>query len=344
MAEEKRMIRIWYTQPGPGSFTERYFTPLLSRRWQVVLDREHPDYVISSCFGMDKRYRKRGAGGTHFDYPDVVKIFYTGENVVPDFNLFDYAIGFDRLDFGDRYIRYPLWLFYLREMGTERREPVTMAEAIDRKFCNFVYSNNWNSDPMRRVLFERLSARKPVDSGGRYLNNMGGRRVEDKLAFLREYKFTIAAENSMVDGYTTEKLIEPLMMGSIPIYWGNPQIEAEGEFNPQALIRVEAGEKGIEKAVEEAIRLDRDNEAYWKKLNQPIFAGKSVEQMLGDYEEKLLDFFASIFDRPKGEARRRAVYGFNRRVTRDRERMQRSAETWLFKKWHGLKDKIRKRR
>ena len=37
-----------------------------------------------------------------------------------------------------------------------------------------------------------------------------------------EFKFVLAIENNWVDGYFTEKLINPIIAGSIPLYWGHP--------------------------------------------------------------------------------------------------------------------------
>ncbi|CAJ99309.1 alpha (1,3)-fucosyltransferase fragment 2 [Helicobacter acinonychis str. Sheeba] len=42
-------------------------------------------------------------------------MYYTGENEVPNFNLFDYAIGFDGLDFKERYLRMPLYYAHLHD-------------------------------------------------------------------------------------------------------------------------------------------------------------------------------------------------------------------------------------
>ena len=76
------------------------FICILRERYDVEIS-EDPDFLIYSCFGYD-----------HLKY-DCVHIFYTGECFVPDFNQCDYAIGFDRLDFGDRYIRIPIFLMML---------------------------------------------------------------------------------------------------------------------------------------------------------------------------------------------------------------------------------------
>lgn len=72
------------------------FIDVLSDFYNVV-QCEDPDYIIYSGFGND-----------HLKY-DCIRIFFTGECITPDFNECDYAIGFDRLTFGDRYARIPLY-------------------------------------------------------------------------------------------------------------------------------------------------------------------------------------------------------------------------------------------
>ena len=72
------------------------FLDVLKERYEVV-QCDDPDYIIYSGFGYE-----------HLHY-DCIRIFYTGECQTPDFNECDYAIGFDRLQFGDRYMRVPLY-------------------------------------------------------------------------------------------------------------------------------------------------------------------------------------------------------------------------------------------
>ncbi|RVY51975.1 fucosyltransferase, partial [Helicobacter pylori] len=54
-----------------------------------------------------------GSARKILSYQNAKRVFYTGENEVPNFNLFDYAIGFDELDFNNRYLRMPLYYAYL---------------------------------------------------------------------------------------------------------------------------------------------------------------------------------------------------------------------------------------
>nr|XP_034191953.1 alpha-(1,3)-fucosyltransferase 10 isoform X2 [Osmia lignaria] len=48
---------------------------------------------------------------------------------------------------------------------------------------------------------------------------------EDFLSFISNYKFTIAFENAVCQDYITEKLWRPLIVGSVPIYYGSPSFK-----------------------------------------------------------------------------------------------------------------------
>ena len=170
---------------------------ILSKHYELV-ECDNPDYLFYSVFGYE-----------HLKY-DCISIFITGENFSPDFNVCDYAMGFDHISFEDRYLRVPLYLFYDYADGVSERVSLTEDDIRSKcKFCNFVYSNSKNASPIREEFFHKLSAYKTVDSGGRFLNNIGG-PVEDKDEFQKQYKFSIAFENSSTSGYTTEKLFEAL--------------------------------------------------------------------------------------------------------------------------------------
>ncbi len=50
------------------------------------------------------------------------------------------------------------------------------------------------------------------------------RSIENKISGLKNYRFSIAMENSLVSTYYTEKIIDCFLTGTIPIYWGCPSI------------------------------------------------------------------------------------------------------------------------
>ena len=115
---------------------------------------------------------------------------------------------------------------------------------------------------VRDRFFELLSKYKRVDSAGRWLNNIGG-TVSDKLKFIASYKFSIAFENGSHPGYTTEKIFEPMLVDSLPIYWGNPLVNLD--FNPRSFVNY-YDHNSLDALVDWVIELDRNDDLYCQHL------------------------------------------------------------------------------
>lgn len=58
--------------------------------------------------------------------------------------------------------------------------------------------------------------------------------IDRAIEIYRDFKFVIAFENNAVKGYITEKLSNAYLAGSIPIYWGAPDVN--DYFNPDSMI------------------------------------------------------------------------------------------------------------
>lgn len=48
--------------------------------------------------------------------------------------------------------------------------------------------------------------------------------VDDKFITLKNYKFSICFENAIFGGWITEKIIDSLFAGCVPVYWGAPDV------------------------------------------------------------------------------------------------------------------------
>ncbi len=242
---------------------ENYFTKILNDRFGGFTISSNPDFLFFSVFGID-----------HLKFNNCVKIFITEEAAAPDFNECDYAIAFDWMKFEDRYLRRPVWLeesrFYNHYIN------INDQEALNRKFCNFVYYNNDSGcgTEFRKTFVKRLMEYKKVDCPGKVLNNMTANLVgrfdgdwrKSKIDFVRNYKFTIAFENSVYKGYTTEKILHPIVGKSIPIYWGNPLVERD--FNPEAFINCNGFENNIDEIINRIIEIDQNDELYLKMIHE----------------------------------------------------------------------------
>ncbi len=279
---------------------DNFIVDALSEHYGLTYD-DNPDYLFFSCFGA-----------SHLSY-NCVKILFVGENIVPDFNLCDYAIGFDYLTFGDRYLRLPLYTTYPDFKKLERDKVINEQLITSRKFCSIVVSNASNADPTRKEFFTLLSRYKQVDSGGRAWNNIGG-PIDNKIEFLSHYKFNIAFENSSVKGYTTEKIMESMSAGSIPIYWGNPLVGRD--FNERSFVNVHAY-ASMKEVVEYIIHLDSSDEDYLAMMRQPWLP----EQNYSDWKERLSSFLKGIIEKPIPEAKYIPAYGGSYVYIRQLKRM-----------------------
>jgi hypothetical protein len=278
-----KTIKILYTDFWPGWNPEsNAITDILRKHFEVVLT-DDPDFVIYSNFG----YR-------HLAY-DVPRVYDTAENLSPDFNICDYALGYYRLTFGDRYFRFTN---YMMDCHRELCE-ISQRKYIrgPRKFCNFVYSNP-HADPTRDVFFRMLSKYKPVDSAGRHLNNMGF-RIVDKASLQKGYKFSIAFENSSSPGYVSEKIVQAYAAGTVPIYWGASDVALD--FNPESFVNCH-DYPSFEKAIERVIELDKDEKAYARMYEAPFFQHPLIGYA---FDPGFEEFLVHIFSQPKEKAFRR---------------------------------------
>ena len=239
-----------------------YFTKALSANYDLTLSAlDDADVLIYSTFGNDHRSFLGK------------KIFYTTENVLPDFEECDFAITFCHLPSEPRHLRLPQYIHYIEDPALLIKGDYDVTEAILKQkngFCNFVVSNPRGTE--RNKFFRMLNRRKTVDSGGRHFNNLG-RTITDKVSFINQYKFTLAFENSSSPGYTTEKLVEPMLAQSLPIYWGNPEVARD--FNPRSFINI-SDFPNFEAAIDYILKVDSDDQLYLSYLKEPWFKDNHI--------------------------------------------------------------------
>lgn len=254
-------IKVWFTDFWPlFKQKDNFLIDILKERYNVVLDSHNPDFLFYSLFGIEnKKY-------------NCVKIFFTGENERPDFTECDYALSFDYSD-NPRNYRFPLYSIY--DDVNKLTKPKPDFEEIftqKTKFCNFIYSNPAN--PVRNNFFKKLSKYKKVDSYGKLYRNAEF-YSDNKLDILNDYKFTIAFENDSYPGYTTEKIFEPMLKYSMPIYWGNPLIGKE--FNAKSFINYFDFDDE-DSVIDFIIQVDNDIDKYYEIYKQPYFVNNNINK------------------------------------------------------------------
>jgi len=251
----------------------------LNQHFELELS-DTPDLIIYSCYG------------TEFLKYSCPRIFYTAENIRPNFRFCDFAVSFDYNN-NKNHFRLPLYSVYFTNQNlTKRRD----AKALLHKktgFCSFVVSNAKESEE-RINFFHELSKYKQVASGGKYANNVG-RPVANKRNFISKYLFNIAFENSSFPGYTTEKIAEPWLEGCIPIYWGDPEVTRD--INPDCFINMH-NFNSFDAAIAYIKEVDVSPELQTKYLSAPFFMNNEVPEYLKDevIAKKLKHFIDKCLD------------------------------------------------
>lgn len=296
-----RPLRIAFSDFSPNAKPEQWecMGILAEKRPVEFVDFDMADLLFYSDFGE-----------RHWDFKGL-KIYMTGENMLPDFGQCDLAFTpFESPD-EPRAIRLPYFAQVLPGLGSLVRPPGYDARALlgRGKFCSFVASNP--RGPERNAFFRALHRRKPVDSAGRHFNTTGT-RLADKHAFLLDYRMNLAFENTRSAGYVTEKLVEPLLAGCVPIYWGAPDVTRD--FNPDCMINV-ADFPDFDSAIDHILAVDADPAARLAILNAPPFRGNAEPACLApsymtDHIIKLIDSGAKPGRRTYRHRRlREHVYG-----------------------------------
>ncbi|GAA9616245.1 glycosyltransferase family 10 [Helicobacter pylori] len=304
----------WFNGPKEFKASVLYF--ILKQRYKIIL-HSNPNEPSDLVFG-----NPLGQARNILSYQNTKRVFYTGENEAPNFNLFDYAIGFDELDFNDRYLRMPLYYAYLHYKAllvNDTTSPYKLkalytlkkpshcfkenhpnlcalihneSDPLKRGFASFVASNA--NAPMRNAFYDALNSIEPVAGGGAVRNTLGY-KVKNKNEFLSQYKFNLCFENSQGYGYVTEKILDAYFSHTIPIYWGSPSVAKD--FNPKSFVNVHDF-KNFDEAIDYIRYLHTHQNAYLDMLYEnPL---NTLDGKAGFYQdlsfEKILDFFKNILE------------------------------------------------
>jgi len=237
-----------------------------------------------------------------------VKIFFGAEYTKPKMDECDWAFSsyFEEEINHPRYMRIPFCILNDYQLKNSGIPPIKKKINFKRikkektKFCNFIYSQEIIS---RNNFFKELNKYKKIDAPGRCMTNSPPIKsdsskksrislnwVQEKIDYLKPYKFTIAFENFYQPGWTTEKLTHPMLVNSIPIYFGHKDVNKE--FNPKSFINFNDF-KNINEFIDYIIKVDKDDKLYEKILRESWY--KDNKQSKEFNEERILKRFIQIF-------------------------------------------------
>lgn len=257
--------------------------------WEGAFDGDFFDFFFRSCFA-DLTYTTNPHeadlvvtsvfGNVQTDPAKTLS--YIGENIRPSYIGYSHSLSFDYDTYGGRNHRLPLWYSRLAWDGFEQKkrklnaqnhgyEPLIDIKSLMRprkldmtkkdKFCALIAGN---PEGLRINLFHSISKYKQVDGYG----NMFGRSLRNsKFDILPDYKFCLCPENSIYDGYVTEKLIDAYAGGCVSIYSGT--VSVIDDFNEAAFLNYQ-DYPNLDHFIDLIKRIDQDDYTYQRIYEQPL--------------------------------------------------------------------------
>lgn len=225
-------------------FLHRFFVELSERDNRIV--------KILGPFGgrsLLTRAKKLAVGLTSkYDF------FVTGENKPPEFLSANKQIGFWKSYGGDnRVFRFPNWMWHLEWPGVDAQpkykrygmrlsidrlmrpisESYSKEQLLNKKRRSVMFSSHLREP--RRKLFKLTDSQVGCDGFGKGFTS--NHYNPSKSAVLEQYAYSLCPENSLGDGYITEKIPEAFHAGCIPITWCRPE-DLVVDFNSDAVINL----------------------------------------------------------------------------------------------------------
>jgi hypothetical protein len=257
--------------------------------WDGAFDGDFFDFFFRACFG-DITYTNDPYSADlvitsvfgNVQTPPEKTLAYIGENVRPSFLGYSHSLSFDYDNYNGRNYRLPLWYSRLAWDGFQQKprrdnhhnhgfeQLIPIKRIMNRrhldigakdKFCIMVAGN---PEGLRINLYNSLSKYKQVDGYG----NMFNRPLrKSKFAILPEYKFCLCPENSVYDGYVTEKIIDAYAGLTVPLYSGT--LSVIDDFNDGAYLNYQFS-KNMEYFLNKIADLDEYKELYKHTYEQPL--------------------------------------------------------------------------
>jgi hypothetical protein len=245
-------------------FFEKLFLKTKLRNFKFTSDINRANVLFESVFGNSLVNFK----------PWKYKIHYSGESYNHNISNYDLVLYCSNEEKNSKTVDLPLFAYYIH--GNNLLDKLVNKRSIVRvppKFCCFIVSNG--ASQIRNCMFEILNSYKKVDSYGLYKNNMGyrlpfGYWTEEYRNILGQYKFIICFENTKIGTYSTEKIVNPYLSGTIPIYWSSHQVH--NVFNKGSMLFLEnETNDGFQNLVNNIVELDNSDDKYLEFINRPVF-------------------------------------------------------------------------
>lgn len=242
-----------------------------------------------------------GSPRTFWFHRQEHKIFFTGENLMryrryltaPQ-KYADICLGFDADD-GVKTIRFPLWIKALFSPTDIREDVAAKINHINNtfypkaRFASLIarHVGSFEFSQLRTDMYREVSKIAPVSCAGKLFHNddtLWQDFKNDKITYLKQFRFSICPENSDAAGYTTEKLFEAFLARTVPIYCGSKGKPEQDLVNQSAILLWQNGGDNAQ-LLARVKELNESKTAYDDFIRQPVMLPTMVDYVLDRYQQ-----------------------------------------------------------
>lgn len=188
------------------------------------------------------------------------------------------------------YMRFPLWISYLFQPYFDnndiRKTVVRINQSKSMATRQAVCINSHDLWGTRGKICNDLENYLDITYAGKWRNNtneLWRKYNNNKLLYLKMFKFNICPENMDAPDYCTEKLFDALRCGCIPIYAGCLNKPEPGLINENFIIMWDLDGDNYEN-IKLVKRLQTDDNFYNKFMQQEKLTPMAVDYVVDRYE------------------------------------------------------------
>ena len=206
----------------------------------------------------------------------------------------DLSIGFEYVQ-AENYLRIPCWVFMYMSPFWGEKEIAQWIEKINKSHykksreCALIASHDmWGT---RSMIVNKTERFMDITFAGRWRNNtseLWNKFNNDKVKFLKKFKFNICAENFNNDDCCSEKIFDAFLADTVPLYYGSNNKPEPNVINPDRVIFFHPTEddRPAMKLLQDLIK---DENLYYEFAAQDKFMPNAAEYIYEMYYCKLRD-------------------------------------------------------
>lgn len=239
----------------------------------IILTRNinEADILLETYFGDSIYFAKK------WKY----SIFFSAEASIPlpsHINKYSIVLGCPRTE--NNFVNCPAFIPY--EFCKPFNYPSDICHIPPKNICSVISSSVDANKRFRHTFLNILEENNiNVDRAGRLNNNVpqvtGNYFEQPIIDFYKNYKIVLALENTECDEYITEKIINALRAGSVPLYYGSKFVNKY--INPRRFIQIDPN--NIKNSIDEINKLCSDDNYWLSIVNEPIFI-KPIELLINN--------------------------------------------------------------